>query len=100
MSSFPWSTTLKKLIHRKQSREVRKMDENKHIPPDGQDQMGTEIKKLKRSIALLWICVILLNIDNLILSNRIDQIVGLLERFAKFSGIVTQVIEKLVYVLH
>ena len=41
------------------------MDENKHIPPDGQDQMGTE-----------------------------------LERFAKFSEIVTQVIEKLVHVLH
>lgn len=35
------------------------MDENKHTPPDGQDQMGTEIKKLKRSIALLWICVII-----------------------------------------
>ena len=50
---------MKKLIHRKQSREVRKMDENKHTPPDGQDQMGTEIKKLKRSIALLWICVII-----------------------------------------
>lgn len=77
-----------------------------HVPhnkvplPDGQDQAGVEIKKLRRSITLLWICVILLNIDNLILSNRIDQIVGLLERFAKFSGIVTQVIEKLVYVLH
>lgn len=76
------------------------MPTNKTPLPDGQDQTGVEIKKLRRSITLLWICVILLNIDNLILSNRIDQIVGLLERFAKFSGIVTQVIEKLVYVLH
>lgn len=23
------------------------MDENRHTPPDGQDQMGTEIKKTK-----------------------------------------------------
>lgn len=76
------------------------MPTNKTPLPDGQDQAGVEIKKLRRSITLLWICVILLNIDNLILSNRIDQIVGLLERFTKFSGIVTKVIEKLVYVLH
>lgn len=76
------------------------MDENKHIPPDGQDQMGTEIKKLKRGIVLLWICVIIQAISIHIISCRIDQIFSLLERFAKFSEIVTQVIEKLVHVLH
>lgn len=76
------------------------MDENKHIPPDGQDQMGAEIKKLKCSIALLWICVIIQAINIHIISCRIDQIFSLLERFAKFSEIVTQVIEKLVHVLH
>ena len=60
---------------------------------DVQDQTGQEIKKLRRSITLLWICVLILSIDNRILSCRIDQILSSLELFAKS-------IENLVHVLH
>lgn len=78
---------MKKLIHRKQSKEVRKMDENKHSPPDGQDQTGQEIKRINRRITLLWICVILLNIDYLILSNRIDRIIHCMELITRILAV-------------
>ena len=76
------------------------MPDSKTPPPDGQDQTGAEVKKLKRSITLLWICVILQEISIHIISCRIDKIFSLLELFTEYCEIVTKVIERLVLVIH
>ena len=76
------------------------MADNKAPLSDGQDQTGAEIKRLKRSVSILSVCVLIQAFNNLILSYRIDKILGLLKLFVEFNRIVTKVMESLIYTVH
>ena len=60
---------------------------------DGQDQTGAEIKKLKRSITFLWICVIIQALSIGCILWKIWQIIRVLALFNQNIQLIAQSVD-------